>query len=405
MIAVATGFRSAIEDIETRVIEQNLQQELQNFQQHYKNNPDQPLPHSASMTSYLAGPGELARLPAYIRDLSPGTYELNQNDKVMQVIIGEVGNKKIALEVDATLFEEREDRISNALIFAVISASVLALWLGYALSQRAIAPVTNLAQRVAGLEPGKPAERLSTHYVNDEVGELARSFDRYLDRLNEFVAREQEFTANASHELRTPLTIINGAVELLSVDPSLSERSLAVLQRIDRATSNMSQMVDTLLVLAREEKIPEEETARMSTVAEAVVEENTHTLKNKSVTLETIVKTDFSLEVSQSILTILLGNILRNAIAFTQEGRISVIVDSPTIAIADTGTGIATEELPYIFERHYRANNQESGGTGSGIGLAIVKRICDRYGWEIDISSDTGKGTVVTVDFNRSVEK
>jgi len=88
MVAVATGVHYAIEGIETRVIQENLEKELQNFKQHYKNNPDQPLPHSASMTAYLIEASEESRLPEYVRDLKPGTHEIKQNDKYLQIIVG-----------------------------------------------------------------------------------------------------------------------------------------------------------------------------------------------------------------------------------------------------------------------------------------------------------------------------
>ena len=403
MVAVATGVNYTMEDIEERVIEQNLKKELANFERRYHNNPNQPLPHSASMTTYLVDAENESGLPAYMRGLKPGIYELSHENKVMQVILDRVNGKKIAIELDATLFERREDRIFASLIIAVIAASVLALWLGYALSQKAIAPVTSLAKTVAVLDPNKPAEKLFSHYVNDEVGELARAFDLYLGRLKDFIAREQEFTANASHELRTPLTIIKGAVELLNAEQDLSPRSRKILQRIERASDNMSQMVDTLLVLAREDNMPEEEVTRMSVVTQAVVEENYHLLSEKAVTLEVRINKDFALQVPRSILAILLGNLVRNAIAYTREGDIYLTVDSPFVLVIDTGKGIASEELPRIFERHFRASANDQ--KGSGLGLSIVKRICDRYGWKIDVDSKSGQGTMVSIDFNKSMEQ
>ncbi len=403
MIAVAFGVNYAIESIEERVYAENLHNELNNFKQRYYEDPDQPFPQSASMTAYLFGPGEESSLPDYIRGLAPGSHEITHNGRFLQIIVDQVNGKKLVLQLDATIFEHREKSILNALIFVVISASVLALWLGYALSQRAIAPVTSLAKTVAVLEPSKPAKKLATQYVNDEVGELALAFDRYLDRLQDFIAREQEFTGNASHELRTPLTIIKGAVELLFNDPELSPKSRKVLQRIKRATDTMSQMVDTLLVLAREDEMTDEDVVRVSVIAQEIITENNDLLGNKPVKLELNNRQDFGLQIPHSILTILLGNLLRNAIAYTKEGSITVTLESPSVLVTDTGKGITSEALPLIFDRHYRGNDNES--TGSGIGLSIVKRICDHYRWKIDVRSTPGKGTVVSIDFSNSLEK
>ena len=402
MIGVAIGVNYAMENIEQRVFKENLQKELNNFKQRYHADPHQPLPHSASMNAFLISPREESQLPEYMRHLRPGTYEFQHDNQSLQVIVDQVNGKKMILELDVSLYEQREKKVENAVMIVVILASILAFWLGYALSQRAIAPVTNLARSVATLEPDKIPEKLSSHYVNDEVGELAQAFDRYLDRLQDFIAREQEFTANASHELRTPLTIIKGAVELLQTDTGLSARNRKVLQRIARATDAMSQMVETLLVLAREDETSEEEVARVSIVVETIIMDNRPLLKDKPLSLELQNRQDFRVQAPSSIISILLGNVLRNAIAYTGEGSIKIIIDAPLIMVKDTGKGISNEDLPQIFNRHFRASSDET--VGSGLGLAIVKRICDRYKWSIDVTSSPGEGTTVSIDFSESME-
>lgn len=402
MIGVAIGVNYAMENIEQRVFKENLQKELNNFKQRYHDDPNQPLPHSASMTAFLVGPGEESQLPKYIRHLRPGTYEFQQDNQSLQVIVDQINGKKMILELDVSLYEQREKKVENAVTIVVILASISALWLGYALSQKAIAPVTNLARNVATLEPDKPPEKLSSQYVNDEVGELAQAFDRYLGRLQDFIAREQEFTANASHELRTPLTIIKGAVELLQTDSELSPRNRKVLQRIARATEAMSQMVETLLVLAREDETSDEEVARVSIVVQTVITDNRPLLQNKPLSLDLQNRQDFSIQAPSSIIAILLGNVLRNAIAYTGEGSIAIILDAPLVMIKDTGKGISNEDLPRIFKRHFRASTDET--VGSGLGLAIVKRICDRYNWPIDVTSSPGEGTIVSIDFSESMD-
>lgn len=402
MAVVAIGVHNAIESIEERVIKENLEKELDNYRQHYRENPHLPLPQTASMTAYLVGPDEKSQLPDHLRQLKTGTYEFDHDGKTLQVIVDHLNGQEIILALDATLFERREKQIFNAVLLVMIVASLLSLWLGYALSQRAIAPVTNLAKSVAVLKPDKPHEKLSARFIDDEVGELAQTFDRYLDRLQDFIGREQEFTANASHELRTPLTIIKGAVELLNSDPELLPRNRRVLQRIERATHAMSQMVETLLLLAREGEITEEDVSRVSVVVNAVMDDSNHLLNDKPVEMELQCKQDFGLQAPDAILSILFGNILRNAIAYTNEGSVVVTINSPVISITDTGKGIEEEDLQMIFKRHFRAGDEES--TGSGLGLAIVQRICDRYGWQIAVHSSPGKGTQVSIDFKNSVD-
>jgi signal transduction histidine kinase len=400
MIGVAAGVHFAIEDIENRLLSESMQVEFKEFKEQYHANPHNPLPRSATVKSYLVDSRSDPRLPSYLRGLSFGSHEIDLDEKYMQAMLGPVNGKILVLTRDITLFEEREDSVAAALTVAVIAASLLALWLGYGLSQRVIAPVTSLAQTVATLSPDKPESIVSTSYADDEVGELAHAFERYLERLNEFISREQEFTSNASHELRTPLTVIQGAVELMSVDPDLSARNRKVLQRIERASDAMSQMVDTLLLLARENGVPGKQTCSLSEVVHETIASHQDLLQDKPVKLVARVNHDVELPVACSVAAIVLSNLVRNAVAHTIEGEIILLVDDHRVTVTDTGTGIQRDDLPHIFDRHFRG--QRDNAEGSGIGLAIVKRICDRYGWTITVSSVQGQGTTVEIKFASS---
>lgn len=396
-VAIAYGVHLAIEDIEARLLEESLHMEFEEFARYHRDNPHNPVPRSTALITYLIDQGEEGRLPAFIRELADGPHELRAQDRVYQIFIGPVDGKRLILMRDATLFEEREDAIFSALLLAVLAASLLALWTGFALSRRVIAPVTNLARSVAGLTPAQPHQRLSQNYASDEVGELAHTFDRYLERMREFVAREQEFTANASHELRTPLTVIQGAVELLSAEPQLPMQQRRVLQRIERACHEMSQVVESLLLLAREDSIPHDARCRVSGVLQSLLDETRHLLAGKALTITTHIEHDLELPVPCIILTIAIGNLLRNAITYTSEGEIVVHVGHQVVHISDTGVGIRPEELPHLFERHFRGS--DSGMGGSGLGLSIVKRICDRFGWRVEISALPERGTRVSLYF------
>lgn len=396
--AIAYGVHFAIEDIESRLIEESMHIEFEEFERYHRENPDNPLPRATALTTYLVDHGDERQLPHFIRNLSSGPHEIRTEDRVYQVYVGPVNGKRLILMRDATLFEAREDAIFSALLLAVLFASLLAIWIGYGLSQRVIAPVTSLARTVARLAPDQAHRRLSKNYAEDEVGELAHTFDLYLERIREFVAREQEFTTNASHELRTPLTVIQGAVELLSAEQQLPPHTRRVLQRIERACHEMSQVVESLLLLARENSIPDDARCRVSAVVQTLLDETRHLLTGKRVTITTHINHDFQLPIPCIILTIAIGNLLRNAISYTSEGEIVISVEHNVVHISDTGSGINMEDLPHIFERHFRGSGTEVGG--SGIGLSIVKRICDRFGWQVKITPLPDRGTRVSLHFN-----
>lgn len=390
----------ALEDIERQVAEWELADELAHYQSLHGANSQVPLPSGANLQSYRAADGDEGRLPDYLRGLAPGGHEISANGNSYHVLVGMLERDKVFLVRNATLFEEREEMVASALWATVLGAALLALAVGYWLSRQVMAPVASLAQRVAGLAPDTRASQLAVHFARDEVGELADAFDRYHDRLTAFIEREQQFTADASHELRTPLTVIKGAAELLLADSNLPERSQRIVHRIDRASREMSQVVEALLFLARDSGPSSDVQGERTQVAELVhslVEAHRYLWTDKPLRVEVQVQEDFSLPVSPAVLGIVVGNLLRNAITYTPEGEVTLRVNKPEIVIRDTGPGIPPEDLPHVFERHYRGRSAHRGG--SGLGLAIVQRVCARYRWHIKLVNlpDRGAEAVLTL--------
>ncbi len=254
---------------------------------------------------------------------------------------------------------------------------------------------------MARLKPGQPhPSRVAAQYADDEVGQLAGIFDAYLQQMEQFIRREQEFTADDSHELRTPLTVINGASELLLENPDLPDRARRQIERIARAGERMSQMLESLLLLARETptgEAAEQEPYQVEDVAMEVLEHHRFMVRDKPVTLRCDIVSGYQLSASRTALAIVLSNLLRNAINYTEAGEVVMQVADRQVEISDSGAGIPADELEHIFDRHYRGRNAHQAG--SGIGLSIVKRICDRQHWHIDIHSEPGKGTTVTLKF------
>ena len=146
----------------------------------------------------------------------------------------------------------RETRYFRFLVIFAMFMTVSSAGGGFWLAIRVIAPVTRLAEQVSQAEPGDPTLSLSKLARNDEVGELARTFDRYLRRLREFIERESYFTADVSHELRTPLAIILGTVEVMEQDETLSAKQRERIARIKRAVQDMIELTNALLLMARE---------------------------------------------------------------------------------------------------------------------------------------------------------
>lgn len=399
-LMITMGVHFALEDIEQSLVEDNLKTEMDYILQQRVPPLGSSRRISATMTLYHANGKQQDLLPAPLRGLPPGTHEVTLGKDTYHLYITPTQHGHLYIIENATEFEKRENALHLALSASVAVSVLVALWLSIGLSTKVITPLTTLAQQVARLKPSANASPIAGQYANDEVGQLAATFDDYLQQMEQFIRREQEFTADASHELRTPLAVIQGASELLSENPALPERARGQLDRISRAGERMSQMLESLLLLARETAAGDASDHAPHQIEELVmevVEQHRHLAREKSLELRCEILRGFSLNTSRTALSVVLSNLLRNAIHYTHEGSVVVRVNDGQVAIIDSGIGIDDEELPHIFDRHYRGRN--AGQEGSGIGLSIVKRICDRQHWQIHIDSAPEKGTTVTLSF------
>jgi signal transduction histidine kinase len=299
---------------------------------------------------------------------------------------------------DDRQLRHRINRFKLFLGFGILLMTILSAVLGYWLSGRVIAPVGWLARRVAGLRPEDHPGRLEKDFPHDEVGTLARNFDAYLERLSAFIEREQAFTADVSHELRTPLAVIEGATEVLLEDSGLDQARHARVERIARSAHEMSELVSALLLLAREEQHDvSQSSCAVSEALRQVLEGHQHLLKHKDLELRLEIHAQVFLPVECSLLRVVLANLVRNALNYTERGYVNICLDESGISVRDTGIGIPTEQIQQVFDRYFSGVDG-----GEGIGLSLVKRICKRYGWYIDIESEKDHGTTIRLMFGQS---
>lgn len=398
LLAAVLSF--AVRDMERHLLDEALTAELQDYMARRARNPQSLPPTAAGVRGYVVENATgAAALPPELRGLEHGRYSLDLDGARYRIAVEQRGVTRFYLLYDQTHLKTRQHYFTALLAGGVVLMSLLSALGGAWLAGRVIAPVTELAGRVRALGPDALDADLATDFSQDEVGELARAVEAYRARLRAFIERERVFTADVSHELRTPLTVIGGAVEVLLADPQLQEAQRTRLGRIDRAVHDMTEISGALLILAREERAGELRAAPcdVAEVLAEVVERHRYLLHNKPVELELRVEDHPQLTVERTVLAILLGNLLRNAIAHTLQGRITVRVAEGCVCVEDTGTGIAEDELPKIFQRYYRG--RDSGG--AGIGLALVKRICDHYGWDIHADSAPGEGTRIRLAFSK----
>lgn len=271
----------------------------------------------------------------------------------------------------------------TAFLIVATTGILVGAWLG----ARTTRPIIQLDQRIQKLEQqGKFGETQS--FGRDEVGRLAHSFATAYERIQHFLSREKRFTREVSHELRTPVAVIQGALDILELQPD-NQRAL---RRIRRASHEMERLIETFLLLGREENLTlSEETLDAKAVCELIIEEHQ---KESTVPIHFNLLKDPELNVLPPVFGVLLGNLLSNAIRHTQKGQIRVQLNTATLSVEDTGDGFVSDMLDAVGQPYL------NGSSGHGLGLSIVHRICQQFGWHLKIDSKPGQGSNVQILFH-----
>lgn len=384
--------------MEEGLIADTLSAEVEDMMARYAHDRSLVPPSGKTIQFYVIGPERAQDAPPALQELAPGLHRLRLKDAGYFAEVRLHDEMRFVVLYNDASIQQRERQFRVLLFASVCFMTLLAALLGGWLSRRVIAPVTELAARVSAMQPQGAAAPLTTGLAQDEVGELARCFDDYQVRLARFIERERAFTGDISHELRTPLAVIEGAAEVMLTDPDLGEPGRRRIQRIQRACREAGEMTAALLNLAREEA-GESTGDGYCDVAEelkVLVDELLSVHERKPVDVLLSIKGHPVLPVDPSLLRVVMANLVRNAIAYTSEGSIKILLLEDGFCVTDTGAGMSEDELARIYERHFSA-----GGTGgSGIGLSLVDRICQRYGWTIQASSEVGKGTRMTLSWS-----
>lgn len=361
-----------------------------------------PLPRTSTMTGYLDAPGAPSPdLPGALAGLGPGMHRFAERQRM--VYIDRAAGGTFYLSYSTTL----DDRAIVFLGFASLLLSLLATylisWRTYRISKRLVVPVSWLASVVQQWDPRDPeigaiAPSNLPSDAGTEVQRLARALSELADRVADFIERERDFTRDASHELRTPLTVIRVATDLMLADPDTSARAQRSLARVQRAGRDMEAVIDAFLILAREaDVVPQSETLQVREIVDAEIERIRPLLVGKSVDIEVTDHGSAQLTAPPRVLNVMLGNLLSNAVRFTERGRIDVRLWPDRLEVQDSGIGMSPEVLTKAFNPFYRVDITREDS--KGMGLSIVRRLGDRFGWPVSLQSVPGEGTTATIRF------
>lgn len=403
--AAVLGVYGASAVLKHVLIQQALQEEARHYWQRLQAQPGAEVPDTYNMTGYLLPAGAAPdRIPASLRDLPAGFHALPRAEGGSLVLVDQdrQGRKLYLLfkqeQVDSLAFWFGMAPLAIVLVVIYVIA-----WTTYRASKRAVSPVIWLASQVQRWDPKQPEpamlspENLPTD-VEGETLVLAQSLHEFASRIEHFVQRERDFTRDASHELRTPLTVIRVAGDMMAGDDSLSPMARKALGRIQGAGRDMEALIEAFLILAREGDtgLPDVD-FDVEEVVNEEVEKARVLVGGKPVEVHCRVEQGFRLHAPARVLSVMLGNLLRNACNYTDHGQVTVTVRPGEIAVADTGVGMDEAALARVFEPFFRGSNH--GKDGQGIGLSIVQRLSSRYGWPVRLESRLGEGTCATLTF------
>jgi signal transduction histidine kinase len=181
-------------------------------------------------------------------------------------------------------------------------------------------------------------------------------------------------------------------------DETLKEAQIRPLQRIKNNAADMEELIEALLILAREsDSALSFESVCINDVVSEEIERTNSLLNNKPVNVTIVENNRVYVLGSDKVLSVMIGNLIRNAFSYTDEGSVNIIISANDLVIEDSGIGIAKEDVEIMFKPFQRGNNKQRGGYG--VGLTIVKMLSERFHWPIDVDSQLGSGTRVKVNF------
>jgi len=298
-------------------------------------------------------------------------------------------------------------RFRKICVIVLAVAAAIALFVGRFLAYRSLKPIQALTAAANLIGAANLSERVPLAGTDDELDRLAGTLNEMLARIDQYVEQLRQFTADASHELRTPLAALRGSAELaLSRTRSAEELRLVIedsLERYDR----LQRIAEDLLLLARldaGENILHIERVQLDRAVEDIVDLYRPVAEDRGLELRQENAEAIWINGDGGRVRQLIGNLIDNAVKYTSSpGRVTVSLSRVNgvarLVVADTGRGIAPEDLPRIFDRFYRVDRSRSTNRadGTGLGLSICRSIAEAHHGSVELESTPARGTQVTV--------
>ena len=335
-----------------------------------------------------------------------------ENTSVRQIQVPLYQNTKIiGFMIIAISLEDSVMVLNNLFIILLVAYPLILLVLfliARFIAGRSIKPISAIIETSNIITKDNLKSRIPLPINKDELHLLADTINNLLDRVENAIEREKQFTSDASHELRTPLAVIKGTLEVLVRKPRNQEEYREKIDFCINEVNRLNHLVDELLLLARFENQKQSlktERVSLNAVFLDIVSRNSTIISEKKLSCLPLFTKDCYIETDSYLFSLIVNNVLTNAIKYSKIGGIinfdiKETKSATVFTISDNGIGIASEDLEKIFDQFYRSkSNQHPQIKGTGLGLSIVKRLCLLLQIDLEIKSKENVGTKVILSF------
>lgn len=327
-------------------------------------------------------------IPRSLRGLPPGVQDKHVDGVGLHVFSGRDAQGDFVVVDHESDYEKVELAVYSLFGIGFAGFILFSLGVGSYVARSVVMPITHLAIAVREDRPELPGLQSA-----DELGVLARAFAERTGELKLVLERERFFTGDVSHELRTPLTVIMGAAEVLMGQAATCRPAYAPAERIYRAAKEASECVAVLLTLARAPELENVPAVPMEAIVRAEAERYLHLIGAKPVRFDYEDGADFTVRAPRELCAAVVGNLLRNAFQYTDSGSVALRLAGHILIVEDTGPG-----LPAAVSAALRGE-VAAGYAGTGLGLALVRRICAYLGAHLEVHERSGGGTRFEIHF------